>query len=247
MKLVLTDSKYLKESIGIISEIVNEAAFKITPNAVELIAMDPANVAMVIFKLLSSAFSEYDVKEEVDIAINLNNLKQILRRAKPEDRLTIEIADSSKLKIQLKSKNTRTFSLPIIDTEEKQQKIPDLKFPVMIQTASSILNDAIEDVGIVAESVTFLTEKNSFTVKAEGELSEAKVDFEENDDMKINSPPEKTRAKYSIEYLKKMISGGKLADKVVIQFNNNYPLRLDYKVIDKVLLSFILAPRVENE
>ena len=57
----------------------------------------------------------------------------------------------------------------------------------------------------------------------------------------------KIKAKYSIEYLKKMIGGSKLADEVSIQFNKDYPLKLEYKTIDKVLLSFILAPRVENE
>ena len=54
MKLTLAEPKYLKDSISIISELVNEASFKITPEAIELVAMDPANVAMVIFKLLSS-------------------------------------------------------------------------------------------------------------------------------------------------------------------------------------------------
>ena len=54
-------------------------------------------------------------------------------------------------------------------------------------------------------------------------------------------------AKYSVEYLKKMIQGSKLADKVKIQFNKDYPLKLDYHTIDKVMLSFILAPRVESE
>ncbi|MCX6706809.1 MAG: hypothetical protein NT001_01565 [Candidatus Woesearchaeota archaeon] len=87
MRLSLADPKYIKDSITIISELVNEARFKINSNAIELIAMDPANVAMVIFKLLSSAFVEYSVKEPVDIAINLGNLKQILRRASPTDTL----------------------------------------------------------------------------------------------------------------------------------------------------------------
>jgi len=74
MKLVLIEPKYLKESISIISELVNEGRFKITPSAVELVAMDPANVAMVIFKLLSSCFSEYNVEKEIELGINLNNL-----------------------------------------------------------------------------------------------------------------------------------------------------------------------------
>ena len=44
-----------------------------------------------------------------------------------------------------------------------------------------------------------------------------------------------------------MINGSKIADEVVINFNKDYPLKLDYKSVDKVLLSFILAPRVEAD
>ena len=54
MKLTLTEAKYFKDSIAIISELVNEATFKIKPDGLEMIAMDPANVAMVIFKIVSS-------------------------------------------------------------------------------------------------------------------------------------------------------------------------------------------------
>ena len=37
-----------------------------------------------------------------------------------------------------------------------------------------------------------------------------------------------------------------LTDKVKIQFDKDYPLRLDYLVKDKMNLSFILAPRVSD-
>ena len=83
MRLTLAEPKYLKESISIISELVNEARLKIGKDGIELVAMDPANVAMVIFKLLSSSFTEYHVKEDTQMAINLQNLKQILKRIKP--------------------------------------------------------------------------------------------------------------------------------------------------------------------
>ena len=58
---------------------------------------------------------------------------------------------------------------------------------------------------------------------------------------------EAIKSKYSIEYLKKIIKGSKLADTVTLQFNKDYPLRLDYLVKDKLSLSIILAPRVSNE
>ena len=102
MRLTLAEPKYLKDSISIISDLVNEGNFKIDSSGIEMIAMDPANVAMVIFKLLSSAFIEYDVKEEINIAVNLSNMKQILRRAKPSDTLTLELDQKNKLKIHLK-------------------------------------------------------------------------------------------------------------------------------------------------
>ncbi|MBW2970907.1 DNA polymerase sliding clamp, partial [Candidatus Woesearchaeota archaeon] len=117
MKLTLAEPKYLKDSISIISDLVNEARFKITQDAIERVAMDPANVAMVMFKLLSSAFVEYEVSETVEIAINLGNLKQVLRRCKPADMLSLEMIDN-KLKVTFKSNTTRSFSLPIIEIEE---------------------------------------------------------------------------------------------------------------------------------
>src|SRR3989344_5183261 len=153
MRLTLAEPSYLKESISIISDLVNEARFKITPNAIELVAMDPANVAMVVFKLLSSCFVEYDVKKDVELGINLANLKQVLRRASPKDMLTLELDEDNRLKITLKSTTTRTFNLPIIDLEDKDQKVPDLKFAVTVKTASSLLNEAIADVDVVGESV----------------------------------------------------------------------------------------------
>ena len=247
MKLTLAEPKYLKESISVISELVNEARFKIGPDGIELVAMDPANVAMVIFKLLSSCFVEYDVNKEFKIAIDLSRLKQVLRRAKPNDVLSLDI-EEDKLKIQLKSNTTRVFSLPIIELEEKEQKIPQLSFPVTIKTKSEVLSSAIEDAGIVAESVSFIVEPNKFSLQAEGDLNKAIIDMKQGEETNIVSDSkEKIKSKYSVEYLKKMVNGSKLADKVTIQFNKDYPLKLEYKEIDKVVISFVLATRVENE
>ena len=161
--------------------------------------------------------------------------------------LTLELVDNGKLNIQLKGKSTRTFGLPLINLEEKEQKVPDLKFPVSITMDTTEFNEAIQDVDVVAESVSFIAEPKKFTISAEGDLSQAKIEIKESDNVKVKVEGEKVRAKYSIEYLKRMINGSKIADEVVINFNKDYPLRLDYKALDRVMLSFILAPRVEND
>ena len=247
MKLTLAEPRYLKDSISIISDLVNEARFKVTSDSIELVAMDPANVAMVIFKLLSSTFIEYRVDKDVDIAINLSNLKQILRRANPNDMLTLELGGDNKMTIQLKSNTVRTFSLPLIEMEDKEQKVPDLKCGATIKTSSSILNEAIADADVVGEAVSFIAEPKKFTILAEGDLSHANIEIKESENTKIITSEKEIRAKYSVEYLKKMINASKLADEVIIQFNKDYPLKLEYKAVDKLNLSFVLAPRVEND
>ncbi len=248
MKLTLAENRYLKDSITIISDLVNEARFKIDKNAIELVAMDPANVAMVVFKLLGSCFSEYNVDKPVEICLNLANLKQVIRRVKPDDIIIMELDTSNRLKLQFKSSTTRTFYLPLIDIEEKEQKIPDLKFPVTVKIPSTMLDEAIEDADIIAESVNFIAEKNKFTILAEGDLSKVNIEIPKGDNVNIAVDTADTiKAKYSIEYLKKMMQASKLSEEVSIQFNKDYPLKLEYKEINKVMLSFILAPRVENE
>lgn len=247
MKLTLAEPKYLKDSVSIISDLVNEARFLVKKNAVELVAMDPANVAMVIYKLLSSSFVEYKVENETEIAINLTSLKQVLKRAKPSDMISLEL-EENKLKVLLKGVTTRTFFLPIIELEESSQKVPELKFPVTIQMQSAMLVDAIEDVDIVAESVSFSAERSKLVISAEGDLSKAKIEIAEDDQTKILSDAAGVvKSKYSIEYLKKMIQGAKIADDVTVQFSKDYPLKLEFKAMNKVQLAFILAPRVEND
>ncbi len=247
MKLVLAEPKYLKESISIMSELVTEAKFHVGKDGLELIAMDPANVAMIIFKLLSSSFTHYEAKEE-EVAINLNNLKQILRRAKSDDTITLETTEENSLKIQLKSNTTRSFSIPTLDLEDKEQKVPELQFTATVTMDSGALTEAIEDVSVVAESVTFLGEKEQLLVKAEGDLSKAFVEIkqDENTIIKVKGD-QKYKAKYSLEYLKKMIAGAKLSESVLLSFSTDYPLRLEYTLQDRLQLSFILAPRVDND
>ena len=248
MKLVLAEPKYFKDSISIISDLVTEAKFKVSNNGLEMVAMDPANVAMVIFKMLSSCFTKYEVKEAEEIAINLNNLKQILRRAKSDDVLTLETTEDNKLKIQMKSNTTRTFSIPTLEIDDKEQKVPELTFPMTVEMDSGLLTESVEDVSVVAESVTFLGEKSQLSVKAEGDLSKAFIEIKPDEQTLIRTDSDdKFKAKFSLEYLKKMIAGNKLSDKVSLHFNTDYPMKIEYKIVDRLALSFILAPRVDND
>lgn len=250
MKLTLTEPRFLKDSIAIVSDLVTEVNLKVSKDYMEIIAIDPANVAMVLFKLLSSAFSEYDVDEEKNIGVNLNNLNQVLRRVKPTDLLTLELdEEKNRLNIIVKGATMRKFNMALLDTDENEQKIPTLNYEIKVETNNLLFNDAIEDMGVIADSLSLGTSEGKFIIDSEGTLSEGRVEITTDEETDIQNPQGlEVKSKYSIEYLKKIIKASKLTNSVVLKFGQDYPLTMEYSVLDKLQLKFILAPRrVSND
>jgi proliferating cell nuclear antigen len=250
MKLTLTEPKYLKESISIISELISEAKFHVTKQSLKMIAMDPANVAMVVFELFSSSFAEYEVEEETEFALNLGYFKQILKRADASDSITLTFTKENMLNIEMKGKSSRNFTISILEAEEHEQKIPTLSFGVTVTAPSSIFNSVVDDASVImADSIIFRTGEKKISFIAESDMNKVKVDITEDDDIKLlnNEGADQISAKYAIEYLKKIFVGSKLTERVKISFNNEYPIKIEYNVLDKVQLMFILAPRVADE
>ena len=249
MRLILAEPRLLKESVSIISELVNEAKIKVTKNGIELLAMDPASVSLTQFTLLSSAFVEYELENEMELGLNLLNLTSVLKRAKPSDMVIISYNKlKNRLDLQLKGESTRTFHLPIIDINDAENKVPSLAFSATVEMPTVLFDEAIEDMNVVADSLAFIAEETRFTIEAQGKINAGRVEISGDSEISIKIGKEqKVMSKYSIEYLRKMIKGSKLTDTVVLSFNKEYPLCLEYKVTDKLLLKFILAPRTDND
>ncbi|MCH8873207.1 proliferating cell nuclear antigen (pcna) [candidate division KSB1 bacterium] len=240
MKLTLAEPKYLKESITIISDLVNEARFKINKDAIELVAMDPANVAMVNFKIPKSSFSQFEVEKEV-LGINLDNLKQILRRCGSGSSLIIEKKENL-LSIHIQDRIKRNFTLNLIEIESEERDLPELEFSSLVEMNSVDLITSIEDCNIVADACSFIIKDGKFIIEAKS-LNSAMSEFS-GDEAKIEA--ENCKAKYSLEYLQKFMKGAKLCEKSVLRFAEEHPLRIDFKT-PEMELSFILAPRVETD
>jgi proliferating cell nuclear antigen len=240
MILKLDNPKVLADAISIISEVVNEVRIKLTEDGLSIVAVDPANVAMVIFKLPKSSFSQYEHGNEV-WGINLSDLKMILRRASSSSNIVFE-QDENQLKISIFDKVKRIFNLSLIDIEGEEKEEPKLSFNCKIEISSDHFVKAVEDCSIVADSCSFISGNDFFILEGAGSLNSARTEFS-GDEAKIQGTG---KSKYSLEYLIKFIKASKISDKVNISFSDDYPLRLDYPG-DLMGIGFILAPRVEND
>jgi len=240
MRLRLEEPLIFSKPIELISDLVLEVRLKLNEFGLSIIALDPANVAMVGFKLPKSAFSEFETGEEV-LGVNLDNLKKILKRCSKTSALIIEKRENT-LDIKIEDKIKRSFSLGLIEVEGEDREMPQLEFCSKIELDSQDLIDAIEDAAVVSDACSFIVKDNNFILEAK-ELNSARAEFS-GDSISIQA--EDCQARYSLDYLQKFMKAAKLSDKTRISFATNHPLRLDFGD-GSFSLSFVLAPRVETE
>lgn len=239
MLVKIEKPKDLAEAISIISEIVTEVRIKLLPEGMSIIAVDPANVAMVIFKIPKESFSQYEPGREV-WSVNLEDLKRILKRASTSGSIVLE-QEENQLKIAIFDKVKRNFVLSLIELETEEKDEPALTFGSRVEMDSDSLSQSIEDCLVVADSCSLITSKGLFFVEGNGSLNSAKAEYS-SDEVKLSG---EAKSKYSLEYISKFMKAKKISQKAVINFGDDYPLRLEFPG-EKMGIAFILAPRVEN-
>ena len=243
----MSDSSLLRDSISTIGELIDEGIFKVDKNGLSLIAADRAMVAVVDFKLPATIFDKFEVDKEQTIAVNMTNLVSVLKRIGGNEKLELELKDN-KLEIKMKNASTRKFMVPLLDiTQEEIPPINQLDFKARVKVKADILKNGIEDADIVSDSIVFEASKDSFNLRASGDISSTELTLEKGNDalLDINATGVVV-ARYPLDYLKKIIKASKLADEINLRWSKDYPVRMDFTSVDKVSLGFVLAPRVSE-
>jgi proliferating cell nuclear antigen len=240
MLVKLEDPTALSKVIEVISELVTEVRIKVNEFGMSITAIDPANVAMVKFRLPKSAFSQFETGSEV-LGINLDSLKRILRRCSSSTSLILEKRENF-LNIQVIDKIRRNFGLNLIEVEGQEKEMPNLDYSAKVEISSLDLVSAIEDCVVVSDACSFIVKKGEFIIESKG-LNSARSEFS-GDEARIEA--EECKSKYSLEYLQKFMKGAKLCEKTLLNFANDHPLKIDIKT-EHMELNFLLAPRVETE
>lgn len=228
-----------KECIKLVDSLITEADLVFSKDGLEIVGRDTTNVVMVIWNMPSNQFSEFEVTEETKVGINLKNFSQILKRMTDEG-LGIEVIKNKIcLTVEGKNKVKKEFNLPILDLGLSDRKLPALEFKTSVVVLTKDIISALEDVKLISGEGVIFSVDNKLTLKSiEGQASSVESE------MDISSKKTaKAEAKYSLEYLDKMLS--KIADTVKVEFNKDYPIQVSYD-IEGISLKIILAPRIDN-
>jgi len=246
----MADSKTWKTCVGAMVNLIDEAAFKFTPEGIKMKAMDPSHVALLDFELPASAFEEYKIKQPTTLGIGLIEMNKILARAKAEDELALELdEEKNRLALTFKGVSTRRLSLPLIDVSEAELPEPKLQFTATADVVAGVIQDGLKDAEIVGDNVKFELSEDGFFLSAESDKGTSELKLRKGDQalpkLSVKQP---AHAMFNIKYLSDMAKAAGSSDVITINLGTDLPIQLDLQVAEgKGRLRFLLAPRIEAE
>ncbi len=240
----LEDLNLLKESLTSISELIDETEFGIRQDGIKMTASDRAVVVVVDFFLEKAAFKDYNYETDMRIGVNLTNFLKILKRAGSSDVMHLKI--DKNIEIKFTGSGSRVFTLPIIDvSKEELPPIDKLDFISSFDIRSDAFSDSIDDADLISDTLVFMTTGNKLYINADSDQSSVELELDDSAFKNFQSK-DNSRARYSIEYLKKIMKAKRIIDHASVSYSTDYPMRVLFNIPGKAKLSFILAPRVEE-
>ena len=245
----LSDVKLLKDGIDTVAQLIDEGILKFRPEGLEMLAADRAMVAVVDFKMSANAFDNYSCDKPSSVGLNLLNFLTILKRAGSGDKLSMKLKnEENRLELMLTGESTRKFAIPLLElSAEDVPNVGQFDFPASAELSADVLSNGIDDADVIADSVIIELSPNTVKMWAEGDGSKTELNLESGSvALSSVNATEAVKARYPLDYLKKMMKAAKLSSKAAVKIGKDYPMRMDFSG-DKVKLGFVLAPRVSEE
>ncbi len=247
MEVEFKDIEFFKRMMDTIGSLMSDVSLDFNQDGFTIKAMDPANIAMVLFEGNKNIFSTFNVDKEIKLSVSLDDLNSILKMMKKEDKAKFKDS-KNRLEIDIRGKSRLHFTIPLIDENYTAQKVPQLNFTAEAMLVSSALKESIKAASLVDDSIYFTVDGMRLMLSSRSEEKEfsQEISMNENKELLNVKSEGMTRAKYSIEYLSKFLNVADPDRPIKVMLSNNYPLKVEYELINKdAVLSFILANRLE--
>lgn len=238
-------SEVLKGIIDVISPLVNEVKFNITPKGIFLRAVDPAHVAMVDLEIKSDAFDEYKATN-MELGIDMDKFASIMRLSTSSDIVNIEYdEDTNRLIIKI---GNLVRKMGLIDTTGMPDpKMPNLNLPAKVIIKASELTQGVRASETVSDHLALTVNKDDFELFAEGDTDTVNLKLHKDLLLELTTN-NKYKSLFSIDYFSNMIKPVRGEDPITIMLGNDNPIRVEFDIAEnKGHVTYLLAPRIESE
>lgn len=238
-------SGVLKGIIDVVSPLVNEVKFNITPKGIFLRAVDPAHVAMVDLEIKSDAFDEYKATN-MELGIDMDKFASIMRLSTSSDIVNMKYdEDTNRLIIKI---GNLVRKMGLIDTTGMpDSKMPTLNLPAKVVIKASELTQGVRASETVSDHLALTVNKDDFELFAEGDTDTVNLKLHKDLLLELTTNS-KYKSLFSIDYFSNMIKPVRGEDPITIMLGNDNPIRVEFDIAEnKGHVTYLLAPRIESE
>ncbi len=241
----------LKEFIGTVGSLVDEAKLNVNEDGMQIKAVDPSHVAMIEANLIKSAFDSYET-DVAEMGIDVDKFKTVLAVAGKEDMVSLEKDD--KLNRLVVTIGNLTRAMPLLDTSGMPDpKVPSLDLPAFVSVSVEEISQGLKASKSVSDHIALSTTKDSFRLICEGD-NQNRVDLTlGKEQLEKLVSPEETTSLFSLEYFALMVNSLPPDRILHINLGNDLPVKVDADLAIEDLtgaqgnVKFLLAPRIDRE
>lgn len=241
---VTLKTDYLRNIVDATSILVDEIKLHFTPDQIYARAVDPAHVGMIDFKLKAEAFEEYDVKDDVDLAIDLDKLKSMLKLPSTEEAISLIYEEEGRLVVNM---GNLTRHMSLLDTADlADTKIPSLELSTEIVVSTAEVYKGVKASEAVSDHIALSADPEGFELTAQGDTDTVSLHIPKDQLVSLKCK-ERVRSLFSLDYFSDMVKSVK-GETLKIYLGNDYPVKMLFDLAEgHGEVAYLLAPRIESE
>ena len=240
-----------------LKDILLETNISFQPDGIRIINMDKSHTILVHLYLAASNFEFYECKKEkIIIGVNMFHLFKLINSIDNDDTLTIYIEEDnyydgivSHLALKFENgdiKQCKTQKLKLIEPEQDELEVPDVKFTSIINLPSADFQKIIRDLSCISDKLEIKSVGNELIFKCQGQFASAEIHRAESDGSMgfIMKPDSSTviQGEFSLKNLGYFIKCTNLCSQIEIYLENDLPLIVKYDVASLGSIRLALVP-----
>ena len=244
-----------------LKDILLETNISFQPDGIRIINMDKSHTILVHLYLAASNFEFYECKKEkIIIGVNMFHLFKLINSIDNDDTLTIYIENNdyydgivSHLALKFENgdiKQCKTQKLKLIEPEQDELEVPDVKFSSIINLPSADFQKIIRDLSCISDKLEIKSVGNELIFKCQGQFASAEIHRAEADDsMKFILKQDSSKViqgEFSLKNLGYFIKCTNLCPQIELYLENDLPLVVKYNVasLGEIKLGVVPLPNL---
>ena len=239
-----------------LKDILLETNITFSQDGIRIINMDKSHTILANLYLDAENFQEYFIKyPKIVIGVNMFHLFKLINSIDADDILTIFIEESEysdgivdHLGLKFENgeiKQCKIQKLKLIEPEEEELEVPDVKFSSIISLPSSDFQKIIRDMSNISERLEIKSVGNELIFKCKGPFAEAEIRRTESDgSMEIKKSLDSNKiiqGEFSLKNLGYFIKCTNLCSSIEMNLENDLPLVVTYSVASLGEIKLCLA------